>query len=97
VKILTYTPCTASVKAADIGNLRVYPQPARDDLQIQLSGRCDVYNIFVTDILGKNIKVPFEVSDESNVSINISALPKGIYLLNANLGSMVYSAKFLKD
>lgn len=55
------------------GNLKLYPNPSTGDFIVQENGLLNIYNQ-----LGEKI---FTTNTESNTSINVSNLPKGIYFV----------------
>jgi hypothetical protein len=74
--------------------LEIYPNPAKDLINVQFSGK-GAQTISLTDLSGRTIK-EFAVQNTGNVlavSIDISSLSKGIYLLKAG-GE---SKKFIKE
>ncbi|UZT96719.1 DUF5074 domain-containing protein [Chryseobacterium fluminis] len=84
---------TASVLAtAEVKKLEfaVYPNPVTDILYIKTQEQ--VKNITLYDISGKLINVQY-----NNGQINVSALPKGMYILRATTDKAVYQQKLIKN
>lgn len=81
------TLSTVEVKKLELG---IYPNPATDILNIKTQDK--VSNIAVYDVSGKLISVPF-----NNKEINVSMLPKGMYILRVVTDKAVYQQKFIKN
>jgi len=78
----------------DLQALRVYPNPAKDVLNIEGYLLNQVSELFVTDIQGKRVMN----LDGESLSVNISALPKGPYILNVTSHSGEHwKRKFIKQ
>ena len=77
-----------------VGSLRVYPNPATQNLTIQNASGCDV---LFYDITGRVVSRSTVVSDKA--VINIGQLPKGIYILQAvdNLTGEGITRKFVVE
>lgn len=67
----------------------VYPNPAVDVINIGYSKK--VKSVEVFDVAGKKVNV--NLSDNK---VNVSALPKGNYIININTGAEVQTQKFIK-
>ncbi|MDR1757929.1 MAG: T9SS type A sorting domain-containing protein [Bacteroidales bacterium] len=81
-------------------NMRVYPNPARDELKIDLpdgsqeSGNWKIENVQILDLTGRIIAN----GQRSTVNvIDISHLPAGMYLLRVTMDKNVETVKFVKD
>jgi len=75
----------------DDGELRIYPNPARDRIQVQ--GTEQAFLSFYT-LEGKLIG---EVEQYRGESVDIRSFPPGIYLLRVVRGSSVHCLKLMKD
>lgn len=74
-------------------NLSIYPNPARNTLNLKLD-----QNIDAVDILGLDGKVYFKNKTSGNeVQLNISTLPKGVYLVRVKSGNKIEHKKFIKE
>ncbi len=72
-------------------NIRLYPNPASTQITIQSTNKL-INNISITNMVGQNV---YSSSyNENKVTIDISALPPGVYFVKTN-GSDV--KKFVKD
>lgn len=78
---------TAEVKKLDFS---IYPNPVTDILNIRTQEK--VLSIFVYDMSGKAVNAPF-----SNGQVNVSMLPKGVYILTAKTEKAVYQQKLIKN
>jgi hypothetical protein len=86
----------------DDNNISVYPIPARDFVKIKLNtsglGEQFVYNI--TDMNGKKIiqsMIPIHsvISQTTELTLNVSRLPSGVYYLNYRKGEKLFSKKLI--
>ena len=78
-------------------DITIYPNPAREELNVVYSNTADVKNIAVYNIIGKVMNV-YRVSGNS-ANLNLRNVPAGIYfvrLLNAN-GGVVATRKFTRQ
>ena len=70
-----------SVKAFTSGNILLYPNPVNAILNLRLVNSVEIIQkISVYDIVGKLIKVPFEINAQQ-MTINVGNLSSGIYML----------------
>lgn len=67
--------CTLSISEFEVANIKVYPNPFIDSIQIE--SEVEINSIQLIDILGNLIPVKFE----SVNSVNMSSLSSGIYFL----------------
>lgn len=91
-KTLAITSSTSVLATAEVKKLEfsIYPNPVTDILNIRTQEK--VLNISVYDMSGKLVNVQF-----SNGQINVSMLPKGVYLLIAKTDKAVYQQKLIKN
>ncbi|AZB01130.1 DUF5074 domain-containing protein [Chryseobacterium joostei] len=81
------TLATAEVKKLEFG---IYPNPVTDILYIKTQEK--VINIAIYDASGKLVNTQF-----SNGQVNVSMLPKGMYMLKAVTDKAVYQQKLIKN
>ncbi len=82
------TTAVENIEIQNLQNLQIYPNPVKDKLFIQSETGISKFEIY--DITGKQMLT----GNMANIkSINISALPTGIYVLK--IGN--YSGKFVKE
>lgn len=85
---------SASVKPLDLANLRIYPNPVKEILNIDYKE--DISKLTVYDLSGRLIKTYNK--NQSNNSIDVSELKSGTYLLNIETQSKnVSTVKFIKN
>ena len=81
------TLATAEVKKLEFG---IYPNPVTDILYIKTQEK--VINVAIYDASGKLVNTQF-----SNGQVNVSMLPKGLYMLKAVTDKAVYQQKLIKN
>ncbi|MDN3695156.1 DUF5074 domain-containing protein [Chryseobacterium tructae] len=87
VNSTTSTLATAEVKKLEFG---IYPNPVTDILYIKTQEK--VVSVAIYDISGKLINTQF-----NNGQVNVSSLPKGMYILKAVTDKAVYQQKLIKN
>ncbi|MEJ5103022.1 T9SS type A sorting domain-containing protein [Chryseobacterium sp. MYb328] len=87
VNSTTSTLATAEVKKLEFG---IYPNPVTDILYIKTQEK--VVNVSIYDVSGKLINTQF-----NNGQVNVSILPKGMYILKATTEKAVYQQKLIKN
>ncbi|REC64052.1 secretion protein [Chryseobacterium pennae] len=87
VNSITSTLATAEVKKLEFG---IYPNPVTDILYIKTQEK--VVNVSIYDVSGKLINTQF-----NNGQVNVSILPKGMYILKATTEKAVYQQKLIKN
>jgi hypothetical protein len=91
-KTLSVTSSSSVLATAETKKLEfsMYPNPATDFLYMKT--RENILNVSVYDLSGKLINVPF-----SNGQVNVSMLPKGVYIVTAKTEKAVYQQKLIKN
>ncbi|MEY8758615.1 T9SS type A sorting domain-containing protein [Chryseobacterium tongliaoense] len=91
-KSLTVNASVSTLSTVEVKKLEfsIYPNPATEILNIRTQDK--VSGITVYDASGKLINAQF-----SNGQINVSMLPKGMYILRAVTDKAVYQQKFIKN
>lgn len=75
-------------------DIQVYPNPTSDILNIKLDkAQKSTFKIF--DLAGKLVKESSSL--DQTTEINISSLPKGIYIININTGKESVNKKIIKN
>ena len=87
VNSTTSTLATAEVKKLEFG---IYPNPVTDILTIKTQEK--IQNVSMYDASGRMVNAQL-----NNGQINVSALPKGIYILKAITDKAVYQQKVIKN
>ena len=75
-------------------NVTLYPNPAREDLNVRFDGQAGVKNIAVYNLIGKMVSI-YKVQGNS-AKLNLNNIPSGIYfvrLLDGN-GRIIATRKF---
>ncbi len=77
--------------------IKVYPNPSSDELNIESTKNMNFKNLIITDLTGKNIyQIP--LNNQSNVSIDVSDIVSGTYLLNfENYNGQTYIERWVKQ
>ena len=81
--LFTVTSFSSSISIENLNEvfLKVFPNPASEKLFIQFNGWEGVKEITLLDITGRSVFMRKSVDD--NYEVDISSLPKGIYLISA--------------
>ena len=77
--------------------IKLYPNPASDILNIELPEIENIgsANIQVYNYLGAEMRSSFMAVSPGNGKIDVSALPKGIYMISVSLGELRHSKLFI--
>ncbi len=79
----------------DDSNLVLYPNPATDVVEVSLIGTVEsISEIVVFDVLGKAIR-RIDVDSNDHIRLDVSGLPKGVYLVEINTESNLKTIKKL--
>jgi hypothetical protein len=71
-----------SIDEKSISTFTIYPNPAKDHLMIQFPKEMNNVRILIQNMLGQNVLFQEGLStDNSSCRINVSALPKGAYVI----------------
>lgn len=89
-----WTTSVNSVASASQDNIKLYPNPARDVLNISYSKKINVDNIAIYNLVGKQV-TNNKVSGNT-AKINIEDIPSGIYFVRLmdNSGRVVATRRF---
>ena len=71
--------------------LRVYPNPAQDWLRIEPQGVQAIEQVSLIDWQGRVVQVPFKMHVGGAITLDLSRLPSGTYLLRANSAGQQFS------
>ena len=84
-------------EVSGIDSIKIFPNPATDNINIAFQAGNGNYNITVTDMLGRTvIKQSIDgVFGVQNVQLPVAQLNAGHYIMNINDGNAVYSSKFI--
>lgn len=82
--VTTYSPSTGIFNAGEEKNLNYsfYPNPASSVVNLNIiDSDNSKYEVEITDLHGKLVRVLFEINSNQNQKINLEGLDKGIYFL----------------
>jgi hypothetical protein len=82
----------AAVNDVSANTIRVYPNPATNILNI--SSKVTVQDVSILSLTGQEMMK--SSPNSSNSQINVSALPKGTYLVKATIDGKTQTSKFVK-
>ena len=87
-----------SVKQISINNaITVYPNPATQRLNIKFNYKKDeIARISIMDVTGREVYSQ-EANDNTQISINVSGLPEGVYFVKATTASFSQIVRFIKE
>jgi PKD repeat protein len=81
---VTISNLTTGIKEAEVALLKVYPNPVKDALQVDLSQFAEYRNteLVITDFSGRIVsKIPMKGNNQDTYTINVSNLQSGMYSL----------------
>ncbi|MEO5892884.1 MAG: T9SS type A sorting domain-containing protein [Ferruginibacter sp.] len=82
----------------EVFSLRVFPNPAQDVLFVNAHGKNEQATFQIIDAGGRKIKeIRLSLNDNTNFSIYISNLPKGLYTLQLNTKTKTEIKRFIKE
>jgi hypothetical protein len=88
------TPIKREIGKPEKSLFTVYPNPTKGEFNLRIDGHVDErVALELTDLLGKVILK--ETGNKSNYTFNLSAYPKGVYLLKVKIGNEVAVEKII--
>lgn len=96
--IVTRPPLSAPNVVKSAENVTLYPNPARDEINVLYDAAADVKSIAVYNIIGRVVAV-YKVTDNSSANLNLGNIQSGVYiarLINGN-GEVVATQKFTRQ
>lgn len=92
---LTIDPVATGIKSySQASDLFISPNPANNELNISTDAHFK--KIMIIDALGK-VAISQDVDNTGKLKVDVSALTKGVYFLQANDGGKIITRKFIKD
>lgn len=88
---------TADIEDTAIKSLKVYPNPARDVLNISFGTTLQQVRFDIFDVNGRLVKTVEHKDAAQTQQINVESLPSGTYILIVNSGKDSTSHKFIKN
>ena len=77
-------------------NIKLYPNPANNKINIAFNNSTDVTNIRITDITGRTVYTEIIANNTNAITVNTSHYTPGIYFCEINGGTTVETIKFTK-
>lgn len=90
--IYLYRPATASTQSFSASSISMYPNPSTNVLNIDAKSAIDSISIF--NILGQ--VVINKTVENSSISLDVSTLNAGVYVITATIDGVVSTSKFVK-
>lgn len=88
---------TAALANITFGEFMLSPNPAKDEVTITSNNQTSIKKVSLTDLSGK-IVLAYTVHESSTISLPISDLISGIYLVSVeDLNGKFYQSKFVKQ
>jgi hypothetical protein len=90
------TPIGLDLMGGNTKGVTIYPNPANDFLIISVAGKpSDKKRIAITALTGKNV---FQTANrhENTFMIDMSSIPRGIYVIEVACGAQVYRKKWAR-
>jgi hypothetical protein len=76
-------------------NLSIYPNPTRDFINFEMNNMVDTVSVKVISMQGQVVKE--QSLSKNNATIDVSALSKGLYIVEILSGNEVTRTKFIKN
>ena len=90
------TPITLSSPEFQKQQLTLYPNPASNQINLSFKSVLDNVNVKIISITGQTLYQQSNLSGD-NLSLNISDLTKGVYIIQVSDGISVSNSKFIKQ
>ncbi|MEO4007015.1 choice-of-anchor J domain-containing protein [Flavobacterium sp. CAU 1735] len=89
---------TSTLSTADFfaNNFSVFPNPAKDVLNISTKNNIEIKKIELTDVSGSVVK-QLLVQREAEVAVNLVGLPSGVYFIAVETSQGKGTSKFIKN
>ncbi len=84
-------------EVSGIDSIKIYPNPAKNHINIAFEASNGDYNVTVTDMLGRTVltKSYEGLFGNQNIELPVSQLNAGHYIMNIDDGNASYSSKFV--
>lgn len=83
--------------SVESNSIKLFPNPTKDELNIEWDAKWNIYRIEIFDMSGKNSEVWNLDSIDPTFQINISNLKKGVYILKLSGKNTTQYKKFVKQ
>jgi len=87
---------TQTTETLSNSSLQIYPNPAKDELRIE-SGELSIEKVKVVDLSGCTVETWYAASLQNSATINVSALPQGVYLIKVYTDKGLVVSKVMKE
>lgn len=84
------------VSVSKVDGLMIYPNPASTSVQVKLNSVSEEASVSVYNALGQLVITEKEINGDS-AEINVSALPKGVYIVKVTNGKEVSNTKIVVE
>lgn len=91
--IITINNQTIGVDEIEAENIHIYPNPVQNELFVEIENEL-VTKMNIIDFSGRIIQT---ISNTNAKSINVSALYKGVYILEIYSGNTILNTRFVKE
>lgn len=85
-------------QVASNNNVTVFPNPARESVNVIFDRQADVKTIAIYNMIGKTMRI-FKATDNSSARLDLDAIPSGVYflrLMNSD-GQIVATRRFTRQ
>jgi hypothetical protein len=88
---------TVAVKELTLEELRIYPNPAKEEVHIPLRGTNTTFEVQLVDMQGKIIKSGSVINNNGVINIDVRAYAPGLYHINLTTDQGIYYGRFIKQ
>jgi len=85
---------TASVSISEDFNVKIFPNPTKDKINLELNKKHHIDNIAVYSVEGKEV-IRIQNINQSQIQININGLERGLYFIAIKIDTKTYRYKFV--
>lgn len=83
--------------AGNNNNIKIYPNPVIDKVNILLPDNSSGHTIVITDIAGRSIKKAISTANQKSITLNVDELSKGVYMVKIISANQSNCYKFIKQ
>jgi hypothetical protein len=93
-----FWPTSTNDISADVHQIKVYPNPAQNQIQLDLGATFDgTTQVKVFSLTGSLVKSVVLNGSYQTFQMNVEGLPAGAYIIYANNGSQKATNRFIKQ
>jgi hypothetical protein len=89
-------PSTVTGLEIHKNSLLIFPNPARNVVEVTLPADVDIQEVQVWDLNGQRVLSHFEIIDEGRYRLDLGSLPPGVYLLQMTSSESIFTGKIFK-